>query len=259
MSRIGFDEFYKRLFSERWTRLRAALLDEPPSNSFSEGLLKPYFLDAASVTAAYALDVREGDRVLDLCAAPGGKSLVLAAAMGVQGSLVANDRSSARRARLRRVLTDHLPDELLQRVSVTPHDASRWGLHETDAYDRVLVDVPCSSERHVLGSPSHLAKWTSARTRHLALQAYAILAAGFSALRPGGTIVYCTCTVSTSENDEVIHKLLKRQGDRVVLERPMAPFGEPTDYGWIILPDRCNGLGPMYFARTGKREPGRVE
>ncbi|HUX21960.1 MAG TPA: SAM-dependent methyltransferase [Spirochaetia bacterium] len=252
MEKMGFDEFYEGLYAERWPALRKALLAEPPSNSLSEGLLKPYYLDAASVSAACALEVQDGDRVLDLCAAPGGKSLVLAAALGDGGSLVANDRSSARRARLRRVLSQHLPPDLLDRVQVTSHDASRWGLHESDAYDRVLIDVPCSSERHVLTSAPHLAKWTSARTRHLAMQAYAILAAGFAALKPGGTLVYCTCTISPAENDGVIAKLLKKQGERVLLVPPSAPCGEASEFGWIILPDRCEGLGPMYFARARK-------
>lgn len=254
MAGMSFDEFYESLYTDRWPALRAALLASSPSNSFSEGLKKPYFLDAASVTAAHALGVREGDRVLDLCAAPGGKSLVIAASLGENGTLVANDRSSARRARLRRVLEDHLPAELLERVQVTSHDSSRWGLHEQDIYDRVLVDVPCSSERHVLTSPGHLSKWTPARTRHLALQAYAILAAGFTALKEGGTLLYCTCTISVAENDGVIAKLLKKRGDRVLLTPPAAPCGEPTEYGWIILPDRCEGLGPIYYARAVKRE-----
>ncbi len=255
MKRIAFDEFYRELYGERWTDLRDALLREPPTQRFDEGLLKPYFLDEASVTAARALSVQKGDQVLDLCAAPGGKTLVLATAMGPAGSLTANDRSSARRARLRRVIDEHLPGEVRERIQVTSHDASRWGLHERDRYDRVLVDVPCSSERHVLRSPEHLAKWTPARTRHLAIQAYAILAAGFAAARPGGTILYATCTISTAENDEVVRKLLRKQAGRVEVDHPRARLGEPTELGWILLPDRAGGLGPIYFSRVRKIGP----
>lgn len=253
MKGIGFDEFYGGLYGERWSELRLALEREPAALGFERGLAAPYFLDPASVEAAQALNVAPGDRVLDLCAAPGGKSLVLAAAMGREGTLTANDRSSARRARLRRVLDEHLPPELRARVSVTPHDASRWGLHERDAYDRVLVDVPCSSERHLLRSPAHLAKWSPARTRHLAVQAYAILAAGFAAVRPGGSVVYSTCTVSSYENDEVIRKLTVKRGAEVLLDGPELAIGEPTELGWLILPDRCGGLGPIYIARVRKR------
>lgn len=254
MARIGFDEFYGAIYGDRWTGLRQALLPDPQPEPLIEGLLAPYFLDAASVAAAKALGVTDGDEVLDLCAAPGGKTLVIATAMGSSGSLTANDRSSARRARLRRVLEEHLPAAVRDRVHVSSHDASRWGLYEQNRYDRVLVDVPCSSERHVLRSPGHLAEWTPARTKHLAIQAYAMLAAGFTALRPGGTLVYSTCTVSPGENDGVVHKLVDKQGALVELDRAEAPCGEPTELGWIVLPDRCDGLGPLYFARLRKRE-----
>ena len=92
-----------------------------------------------------------GDRVLDMCAAPGGKSLLLAEAMGDAGRLVANELSPTRRAKLKTILEDCLPGEQRKHIQVTGHDATRWGLHEPDHYDRVLLDAPCSSERHVLG------------------------------------------------------------------------------------------------------------
>lgn len=276
-ARTGFDEYYRELYRERWDTLREAMEAEPEPVPFEEPpLTKPYFLDRASIAAARAAGAVPGERVLDLCAAPGGKSLVLASmifspqkhgpeAGGVparteeeldtddrpEGCLTVNERSGERRARLVRVLKEHLPPGTYERIRVTGHDAARWCLHETDAYDRILLDVPCSSERHLVRSPSHLANWSTARTKHLALQSYAMLSSAFRVVRPGGVILYSTCTLSALENDGVVEKLLARQAGRAAIEPAAAAFGvpEPTAYGTIVLPDRSGGLGPMYWAR----------
>jgi 16S rRNA C967 or C1407 C5-methylase (RsmB/RsmF family) len=292
-ARTGFDEYYRELYRERWDALREAMEAEPEPVPFEEPpLTRPYFLDRASIAAARAAGAMPGERVLDLCAAPGGKSLVLVSmlfgsrkdAPGTGGepdrparpesefdagtvdgktgaadgrndwageSLTVNERSGDRRARLVRVLKEHLPPEIYTHVRVTGHDAARWCLHETDAYDRILLDVPCSSERHLVRSPSHLANWSTARTKHLALQSFAMLSSAFRVVKPGGVILYSTCTLSALENDRVVEKLLARQAGRAAVEPAPAAYGvpEPTEYGTIVLPDRSGGLGPMYWAR----------
>ena len=107
-------------------------------------------MDGASILAAQALDPQPGDDILDLCAAPGGKSLMLAEKIAEAGTLVANDRSASRRGRLKRVLESYIPNPVRERIRVTGHDATKWCVFETEAYDRILLDAPCSSERHVL-------------------------------------------------------------------------------------------------------------
>ncbi len=254
---VTFDAYYEELFEGRWRALRSALAAPPRHFALEAGLLKPYFLNEASVIAAGALGVRPGDRVLDLCAAPGGKALLLALAAGPEGAVVLNDRSSARRARLRRVLDEHLPRELRAGIRVTGHDATRWGLHERGVYDRILADVPCSSEQHLLSAAGPSSDWSPARSRHLALQAYAILGSALSAAKAGGTVLYCTCALAPAENDGVVAKLIERRGGEILVEelsgsaeRPIA--GEPTSHGWRIWPDRDRGLGPIYFSRIRK-------
>jgi len=246
----GFDEWYGDLYDTRWPAIREALKSKPVYTDLSRYLKKPYYLDEASLIAAECLEVRPGHTVLDMCAAPGGKTLVLALALGGAGSLVANDRSSARRARLRRVLDEHLPEELRKIVTITGHDAARWGLHEQDVYDRILLDAPCSSERHVVNSPTHLAKWSPARTRHLSVQAYAMLASAYIAVKPGGLIVYSTCSLSPLENDQVVEKLMKKRDARISLID--IRIGEQTPIGRQIVPDRDGGRGPMYIAKIRK-------
>ncbi len=247
--KLSFDEFYEHFFPGRWTDLKTALLEDPERTAYTEGLVKPYYLDEASILAAKALGVKEGDKVLDMCAAPGGKTLILALKMGKEGTLVSNDRSSARRSRLKKVILEHLPEEIRDNITVTGHDAARWALYEKNTYDRILLDAPCSSERHVLDSPSHMNKWSPARTKHLAVQAYAMLASALEAVKPGGTVVYSTCTVSPVENDGVLEKLLKKKKGRFEFIDPQIPVGEPSEYGWQILPDTAGGIGPMFIAK----------
>ncbi len=275
----AFERWYADLYGERWKGLRDALGDDGRYAELRNGLRRTYLLDPASVLAAAALEVQPGERVLDLCAAPGGKSLVLACALfgGGEsrraapgpGELVCNERSSARRARLHRVLDEHLPPGTRRLVRVTGHDAAKWALYEPAAYDRVLADVPCSSEQHVLLSPGALAEWSPSRPKRLAQGAYAIACAAVDAVRRGGRVVYATCALSPFENDEVVRRIIERgngdlQGidaDRLAARafngyRELVPGehasgpapGESTVYGRLILPDRDHGLGPIYFA-----------
>ena len=272
----GFDQFYSDLYESRWPALREALLGGGNAISLSVGSRPPYYLDPASLVPALALDVHPEQRVADLCAAPGGKTLVLAAQLAGAGRLDANDRSSARRNRLHRVLAEHLPESVRRPVEVSGHDASRWGLYHAGAYDRVLADVPCSSEQHVLQSPPALEKWSSSRTRRLAQSAYAIACAAADSLRPGGLMVYSTCALSPAENDGVINRLLDRGAGVLAVERSNAVdavrqilhaahpaetdasiqvsadqeltiAGEQTEFGEHILPDTSGG-GPIYYA-----------
>lgn len=283
----AFDRYYASVYQDRWPELRAALMsdkrqvkrrnrfavptdDEPPTRPIdaapncypnpslhrplrtANGLFDYYMMDLASVIVANALEVEPNDRVLDLCAAPGGKSLILAEQLGPNGELTANERSAARRFKLKDILANYLPDEARARVRITGHDASKWGTRERDVYDRVLVDAPCSSERHVIGSPE-MSHWKASRTKQMAVRQYAILCSALLAVKPGGRIVYSTCSISPYENDHVIERLLKRKHEHVEVARHRPPLGEPTARGWQIMPDR-SGYGPMYFAVLRKRE-----
>jgi len=259
--KISFEEYYREIYGDRWDSLKEALLTDADNFCISEGLLKPYYLDKASTAAAAALGVKPGDDVLDMCAAPGGKTLILALALNGSGSLISNDRSSDRRRRLRDVIDTHLNAELRARINVTGHDAACWGLHEQNIYDRILLDAPCSSEEHVLKSPAHLKRWSPARTKQLSIQAHAMLAAAVDALKPGGTIVYSTCALSPIENDNVIAKLLKKRSGLVRIddisgmssdEEMQGLTAEKTEYGLHILPDRNGGWGPIFMTKILK-------
>lgn len=211
-------------------------------------LLDVYILDPASVMVARALDVQSGDRVLDMCAAPGGKSLILIEALKEEGEIFCNDLSPERRERLKKVIQQYVPRNIRDRVWVTGKDGVQFGLKEPGSYDRVLLDAPCSGERHILENKAAQDEWSPRRTEHLASRQYSLLAAALLAVKPGGRIVYSTCSISPTENDEVVRKLLKKKKDSVKLvEASVGVGGEKTEYGVVFMPDR-SGFGPLYFS-----------
>jgi 16S rRNA (cytosine1407-C5)-methyltransferase len=283
----AFEDYYAALYGGRWGELRAVLLKPAPPVAFRTNLKAPYLLDRASLLAAESLRIAEplllaeaprreyaaapGRRaaperrttpdeaaeaplILDACAAPGGKSLALAARLPAGARLLANELSAERRRRLVNVLDAHLEAERRGRVTVSGFDAAalagRKG--ERERFCAVLLDAPCSSEAHVLLDRAALAKWTPARPRFLAGRQWALLSAAFLLLKSGGSLVYSTCAITREENDGVAGRLLKKYGDSVTLDPPDFPEGERTEYGKIILPDRDGGIGPMYVARFRK-------
>ena len=211
-----------------------------------------FYLDEASVAAASSLVLPAEGQVLDACAAPGGKSLVLAARMGPGLRLLCNELSQDRRRRLVAVLDASLPPGIRSRVSVLGADAASLCLRRPEAFGAVLLDAPCSSERHVLADPTALAAWTPSRPRALARRQYALLSSAFLMLAPGGSLVYSTCSINPGENDGVVQRLMERHGDRLSLDRAGIEGAEPTEFGCIVMPDSSEGAGPMYVFRARK-------
>ena len=128
---------------------------------------------------ASLLPVSKGDRVLDMCAAPGGKTLSIALRLEGDGELISNDRSPDRRTRLKAVIEECLSEKEKSIIKVKGYDASSWCLYEREAYDAVLLDAPCSSERHVFLDPKHLSIWSPSRPKRLAKEQYADAKAKF--------------------------------------------------------------------------------
>lgn len=248
-----FDSFYSALYKERWPELKEALLKEPEEKVSPEGLNTPYYMDRSSLMTASLLPVTPSSRVLDMCAAPGGKSLVIALKLKEGGALLSNDRSPERRRRMRDVFSSTLGDRA-DKIKITGYNAESWGLYEKEAYDSVLLDAPCSSERHVINDVKYLSEWSPSRPKRLSITQYAMLSSALMAVKKGGYILYSTCSINSGENEEVIEKLFTRHGEEIEEIDAYIEYQEKRKRGALILPDSAEGLGPMYYCLLRKRK-----
>ncbi len=220
---------------------------------FSDHLFYP--LNASSLLPVLALNPTAGEYILDACAAPGGKALFIAEQLGDSHTLVANDLSRARRDRMKKVFTDYN-----QKVGVWGMKAELICKKAPEAFDKILLDAPCSSEAHIYTEKKELDKWTYNRIKGLKKRQVGLLSGTWHALKPGGTLVYATCAVTPEENEWVIGKFLKKKkGEAKLLPFPVvnAPgsTGIPGKYAVDfnvnairrILPHKDN-LDPMCVA-----------
>jgi 16S rRNA (cytosine967-C5)-methyltransferase len=198
-----------------------------------------------------ALDPQPGERVLDLCAAPGGKTTHLAALMGGEGAVTAVERDARRAARL----TETARRMGAAIVEVRRGDAAEFD--EQEAYDRVLVDPPCSDLGTLALRPD--ARWHKQPEdpERLATVQRGILRAGARALKPGGTLVYSTCTISPQENERLVEGFLAEHAD-FALEDPHSvasdlPVWEHPRVPGVLqtLPHR-DGTDGFFVARLRK-------
>lgn len=182
----------------------AVVLEAPydvhASPLFERGLLMPQ--SRASMLVARAADPRPGERVLDLCAAPGAKTTHLAALMHDEGEVVAVE-ADARRAESVRENARRLGASC---VGVVVGDATEPAFGE--GYDRVLVDPPCSDLGTLQSRPDARWRKSAADVEELRTLQRRILEAASGAVRPGGRLVYSTCTVSTAENERQLQDFL---------------------------------------------------
>ncbi|XP_035490520.2 5-methylcytosine rRNA methyltransferase NSUN4 isoform X2 [Scophthalmus maximus] len=194
-------------------------------------LLGYYLLDAASVLPCLALNVQEGHYVLDLCAAPGGKALAILQAQAIR-FLCVNDTSASRTTRLRQVLHSYVPKEFLneKNLRITSFDGTKWGEIETNTFDRVLVDVPCTTDRHSLTEDDNniFNKTRTGERRRLPQVQLELLLAGIQAACPGGEIMYSTCTLSQIQNLRVVEQAihLAKEKHNITLEGSVATFND---------------------------------
>ena len=275
----------------------------PPPQKASNGLLTHWNYDAASALAVHILQVLPGDRVLDLCAAPGGKSLSLAQSIwpylqpssplppiagAKQGVLHSNEFDAARNRRLAENLAQYLPASLAAsgQQKVLRLDGTK-GAKELPlgpgGYDKVLVDAPCSSERHIIHAQEkagsnrtveELSRWSPSAAKRMAETQVQPLLTALRAVRLGGRVMYATCSISREENDGVVEKAIAQvekekkkgaiawsaevEGLGEEVERGLeAGWAEKTGKGWIALPDHVGGgrWGLLYFCLLTKESP----
>lgn len=268
----GFEHYYGQLYGDRWQALKESFAGEGSAVEYKiPGSQQSYFLDSASVFAALCLPLENAENLLDLCAAPGGKTLVLASRMPDDAKLSSNERSPERKHRLATVVQTCLPAEISERVITSCSDGATWCTRQSECFDHILLDAPCSSERHVIAEPKYLNTWSPSRIKTVTTEQWALLSSAYRLLSPQGILLYSTCALCPEENDGMIERLYKKfnkNGSAFSLLEPdpdlnevsafapslTLPGFEKTQYGYMIMPDRQNGAGPIYFSIIRKEK-----
>ncbi|MBT7862537.1 MAG: RsmB/NOP family class I SAM-dependent RNA methyltransferase [Gemmatimonadetes bacterium] len=187
-----------------------------------------YLMTPSSLLPGLCLEPQPGEEILDLAAAPGGKTLHLADLMENQGRIAAVEAVKPRFHQLRRNLERcgaHIVDTYLA-------DGRGVWRKVPERFDRVLLDAPCSAEgRIVPGEPDSWKYWSPRKIKEMAKKQRRLAESAVHCLKPGGILVYCTCTLAPEENEAIINRLLRRFGDALeIIDLPLAA-SIPTEAG----------------------------
>lgn len=198
-----------------------------------------YMQEPSAASAVTVLDPQPHERVLDLCAAPGGKSTQILAALGHTGLLWSNEYVAARA----KILAQNIERMGGRRVVVSNADSGRLCERLAGFFDAVLVDAPCSGEGMFRKEPQALTEWSIDNIRLCAARQSEILNNAAMAVRAGGRIVYSTCTFAPEENEGVIAAFLAEHPDFSLLPVDVA-WGSPAfafeDVRAFMPIDRCD-------------------
>lgn len=188
--------------------------DAVPLGSTAEHLSGLFYIQEASsmlpVVALFA-DGNSPERVMDVAAAPGSKTTQIAARMGNRGAILANEFSASRV----KVLHANISRCGIHNVALTHFDGRVFGAALPEAFDAILLDAPCSGEGVVRKDPDALKNWSVESNIEIAATQRELIESAFHALRPGGTLVYSTCTLNRDENEDVCLWLKAQYPDAV--------------------------------------------
>lgn len=204
-----------------------------------------YYLQEPSAMAAVALlDPEPGERVLDLCAAPGGKSTQIAGRMGGRGLLVSNEIHPARA----KILSGNMERMGVSGAVVMNEDPEALAARFPCFFDKILIDAPCSGEGMFRKDPEARKEWSPEAVALCAARQKKILGAGVQMLKPGGLLVYSTCTFAPEEDEGSVAYLLEAHPEFTVEHRSIVGFedlgkGRP---GWAQEGAEGKGLEDTY-------------
>jgi NOL1/NOP2/fmu family ribosome biogenesis protein len=223
-----------------------------------------YLQEPSALAVGAALDLRPGQRVLDLAAAPGGKATLVAGRLGGRGVVVANE---VQRGRVQ-ALADNLDRWGSGRTMLAADTVARLAERLPGRFDRVLLDAPCSGEGLFRRTPAAAAQWRPGHVRGSAERQRALLADAALLVRPGGVLVYSTCTFAPEENERQVAGFLAAHPGWRLLDIPghegfaagrpdWAPDGPAELVRTVRLwPHRLRGEG-HFVAKLGRPgEPG---
>jgi 16S rRNA (cytosine1407-C5)-methyltransferase len=226
-----------------------------PLGSVAEHLSGLFYIQEASsmlpVTALFAA-APDAQQVMDMAAAPGSKTTQLAALMHNRGAILANEYSASRV----KVLHANISRCGVSNVALTHFDGRVFGAALPEQFDAILLDAPCSGEGVVRKDADALRNWTLASTGAIAATQRDLIDSAFHALRPGGVLIYSTCTLNTIENQQVIAWLLTRYPDAIEILSLQDLFAGAeaalTPEGYLHVFPHCFDSEGFFVARLRK-------
>lgn len=212
---------------------------------YQEG--RVYLQSISSMIPALALGPLPGERVLDIAAAPGSKTTQMAALMGNTGSIVANEIDPVRAERL----AYNVRMQGCTNVELVVGRGEKIGERMPDSFDRVLLDVPCSGEgRFVVFEPATSRSWSLAAVTECVRIQRKLMASGVRALKPGGVLVYSTCTLNKEENERAIQWAL----ETLPVEVEKIPLAIPGAYAGMTRGGDARVSGALRIFPDALRE-----
>ncbi|MDY0404403.1 RsmF rRNA methyltransferase first C-terminal domain-containing protein [Virgibacillus sp. 179-BFC.A HS] len=207
--------------------------DRPGKHPYHEAGLY-YIQEPSAMAAAVALDAQQGENVLDLAAAPGGKATHIAAMMKQDGLLIANEIHPQRAG----ILSQNIERMGIRNAVVTNEKPAKLAKRFPGFFDRILLDAPCSGEGMFRKNPEAIDEWSPENVAQCALRQSEILDFAAEMLRPGGRLVYSTCTFSTEENEGTISRFLREHSEFELREMNLH---QAFDHG-IPVPDAVESI-----------------
>ncbi|MGG3681452.1 RsmF rRNA methyltransferase first C-terminal domain-containing protein [Aeribacillus composti] len=189
--------------------------DEPGKHPFHAAGLY-YIQEPSAMVPAEVLQAKPGEKILDLCAAPGGKSTQIAAAMENEGILFSNEIHFKRA----KALSENIERFGIQNAIVINERPEKLVQHFPNYFDKILVDAPCSGEGMFRKDDNAIEFWSEDLVEKCSYTQKKLLSLAFQMLKPGGTLVYSTCTFSPEENEQVIEAFVSMHPEMSLVEIP---------------------------------------
>lgn len=213
-----------------------------------------YIQEPSAMMPAALLDAQPGERILDLCAAPGGKSTQIASAMQQQGILISNEIHPARA----KILSENIERMGIRNAIVTNESPQTLSPRFPSYFDRIMVDAPCSGEGMFRKNDEAVSQWSTGNVQLCADRQDEILDCADQMLRPGGTLVYSTCTFATDENEGSISRFTARHPEYEVIDQkrlwPHKIKGEGHFVAVLKKKDLSGSAAHVHAVSTGKHD-----
>ena len=219
-----------KMSKEKFQKLNLFDLEQIPWTNegfyYDESVCKPgknplheagvyYLQEPSAMSVVPKLDIQKGDRVLDMCAAPGGKSTYILSKLDDTGLLVSNEINPIRI----NALGENLERFGARNCIITNTDSTRLRKAFTGYFDKIVIDAPCSGEGMFRKDPVAIQDWTYSKVLECQSIQKEIIRDGYKMLKKGGILVYSTCTFSREENEDVIEEFIAENEGAVLIEK----------------------------------------